>query len=112
MFHEVGLPKGVLNIVWGDSDFISEYLIKSPIIKKVSFTGSTPIGKKLAALASLHMKQCTMELGGHAPVIICDDADIDNAVETLVNYKFKDKFVFPLLVFMYKRMFIKKLYRK
>lgn len=90
MFHEVGLPKGVLNIVWGDSDFISEYLIKSPIIKKVSFTGSTPIGKKLAALASLHMKQCTMELGGHAPVIICDDAHIDNAVETLVNYKFRN----------------------
>lgn len=90
LFHDAGLPKGVLNIVWGNSDFISDYLIKSPIIKKISFTGSTPVGKKLAALASLHMKPSTMELGGHAPVIICEDANIQQAVDTLVGYKFRN----------------------
>lgn len=90
LFHDAGLPKGVLNVIWGDSNFISDYLIKSPIIQKISFTGSTPVGKKLAAQASLYMKPCTMELGGHAPVIVCNDADIDAAVEHLVSYKFRN----------------------
>ncbi|OAL86407.1 NAD-dependent succinate-semialdehyde dehydrogenase [Acinetobacter terrae] len=90
IFHEIGLPKGVLNIIWGDSNFISDYLIQSPILQKVSFTGSTPVGKKIAALASMNMKACTMELGGHAPVIICKDANIDRSVEQLVSYKFRN----------------------
>ncbi|RSE32723.1 NAD-dependent succinate-semialdehyde dehydrogenase [Acinetobacter junii] len=90
LFHEAGLPNGVLNVIWGDSNFISDYMIKSPIIQKISFTGSTPVGKKLASQASLYMKPCTMELGGHAPVIVCDDADIDAAVEHLVGYKFRN----------------------
>ncbi|TVU92257.1 NAD-dependent succinate-semialdehyde dehydrogenase [Vreelandella titanicae] len=90
MFHDAGLPKGVFNVVSGDSGMISDYLIKSPIVRKISFTGSTPVGRKLAALAGAHMKRCTMELGGHAPVIVCDDADIDDAVDHLVAFKFRN----------------------
>jgi succinate-semialdehyde dehydrogenase/glutarate-semialdehyde dehydrogenase len=90
MFHEAGLPPGVLNLVSGDSGMISDYLIKSPVVRKISFTGSTPVGQQLAALAGSLMKRCTMELGGHAPVIVCDDADIDSAVEALAGYKFRN----------------------
>jgi succinate-semialdehyde dehydrogenase/glutarate-semialdehyde dehydrogenase len=80
----------VLNLVSGDSGMISDYLIKSPVVRKISFTGSTPVGQQLAALAGSLMKRCTMELGGHAPVIVCDDADIDSAVEALAGYKFRN----------------------
>lgn len=90
MFHDAGLPPGVLTLVSGDSGMISDYLIKSPVVRKISFTGSTPVGQQLAALAGSLMKRCTMELGGHAPVIVCDDADIDNAVEALAGYKFRN----------------------
>ena len=80
MFHDAGLPKGCLNIVWGEPAKISDYLIRSPIVRKVSFTGSVPVGKQLAALAGAHMKRVTMELGGHAPVIVAEDADVELAV--------------------------------
>lgn len=90
LFHDAGLPPGVLNVVWGDSGMISDHLIRSPIVRKISFTGSTPVGQQLAALAGSLMKRCTMELGGHAPVIVCDDADIDTAVDQLVSYKFRN----------------------
>lgn len=90
LFHDAGLPPGVLNVVWGDSAMISDHLIRSPIVRKISFTGSTPVGQQLAALAGSLMKRCTMELGGHAPVIVCDDADIDTAVDQLVGYKFRN----------------------
>lgn len=90
LFHDAGLPSGVLNVVWGDSGMISDHLIRSPIVRKISFTGSTPVGQQLAALAGSLMKRCTMELGGHAPVIVCDDADIDTAVDQLVGYKFRN----------------------
>lgn len=90
LFHDAGLPPGVLNVVWGDSGMISDRLIRSPIVRKISFTGSTPVGQQLAALAGSLMKRCTMELGGHAPVIVCDDADIDTAVDQLVGYKFRN----------------------
>lgn len=90
LFHDAGLPAGVLNVVSGDSGMISDYLIRSPIVRKVSFTGSTPVGQQLAALAGSMMKRCTMELGGHAPVIICDDADIDRAAEVLSTFKFRN----------------------
>ncbi|NPT61445.1 NAD-dependent succinate-semialdehyde dehydrogenase [Paraburkholderia elongata] len=90
LFHDAGLPPGVLNVVWGDSGKISDHLMKSPIVRKISFTGSTPVGQQLAALAGSLMKRCTMELGGHAPVIVCDDADIETAVEQLVSYKFRN----------------------
>src|SRR6188474_1920714 len=74
MFQEAGLPPGVLNVVWGVPGEVSEHLIKSSIVRKVSFTGSVPVGKQLAALAGAHMKRITMELGGHSPAIVCDDA--------------------------------------
>jgi len=90
MFHEAGLPAGVLNVVWGVPAEVSEYLIKSPIVRKISFTGSVPVGKHLAALAGAHMKRTTMELGGHSPVIVFDDADIDRAAEMLAGFKFRN----------------------
>jgi acyl-CoA reductase-like NAD-dependent aldehyde dehydrogenase len=90
LFHDAGLPPGVLNVVWGDSGMISDHLIRSPIVRKISFTGSTPVGQQLAALAGALMKRCTMELGGHAPVIVCDDADVDTAVDQLAGYKFRN----------------------
>ncbi|WP_368681214.1 aldehyde dehydrogenase family protein, partial [Acinetobacter baumannii] len=61
------MPSGVLNLVFGVPSDISEYLIAHPVIRKISFTGSTPVGKRLAALAGSHLKRVTMELGGHAP---------------------------------------------
>jgi succinate-semialdehyde dehydrogenase/glutarate-semialdehyde dehydrogenase len=67
--------------VFGNPAEISSYLIAHPVIRKVTFTGSTPVGKQLAALAGQHMKRVTMELGGHAPVIVCEDADVALAVK-------------------------------
>ncbi|MBT9571625.1 MULTISPECIES: NAD-dependent succinate-semialdehyde dehydrogenase [Comamonadaceae] len=90
LFHDAGLPPGVLNVVSGDSGMISDYLIRSPIVRKISFTGSTPVGQQLAALAGQMMKRTTMELGGHAPVIVCDDADIDRAADVLSGFKFRN----------------------
>lgn len=90
MFHDAGLPKGCLNIVWGEPATISDYLIRSPIVRKVSFTGSVPVGKQLAALAGAHMKRVTMELGGHSPVLVFDDADIDRAAEMLARFKVRN----------------------
>jgi succinate-semialdehyde dehydrogenase/glutarate-semialdehyde dehydrogenase len=76
---DAGLPAGVLNIVFGDPAEISRHLIASPVIRKITFTGSVPVGRSLAVLAAEQVKPCTLELGGHAPVIILDDADIDAA---------------------------------
>lgn len=90
MFEDAGLPKGVLNIVWGDPPFISDYLIRSPIVRKISFTGSVPVGKQLAALAGAQMKPVTMELGGHSPVIILDDADIVKTARSLARSKIRN----------------------
>ncbi len=90
MFHDAGLPPGVLNLVWGVPAEVSEYLIKSPVVRKISFTGSVPVGKQLAALAAAHMKRSTMELGGHSPVIVFDDADVERAAEMLVGFKFRN----------------------
>ena len=78
VFKDAGLPDGVLNLVYGNPPEISGYLVPHPIIRKVSFTGSVPVGKHLAALAGQHMKRATMELGGHAPAMVFDDADIDH----------------------------------
>ena len=87
---DAGLPKGVLNVVFGMPAEISEYLIASPVIRKVSFTGSTAVGKHLARLAADGMKPTTMELGGHAPVIVFDDADIELAVRTTAGSKYRN----------------------
>lgn len=90
MFHDAGLPPGVLNIVWGDPATVSDYLIRSPISRKVSFTGSVPVGKQLAALAGAHMKRATMELGGHSPVLVFDDADVERAATMLAKFKIRN----------------------
>jgi len=74
-FADAGLPAGVLNLVFGKPAEISEYLIPQPSVRLVTFTGSVPVGKHLTALAGAHMKPVIMELGGHSPVIVCDDVD-------------------------------------
>src|SRR3954471_17406125 len=87
LFQDAGLPPGCLNLVWGVPNEISEYLIASPIVRKVSFTGSIPVGKQLAAMAGAHMKRGTWELGGHSPAIVFDDADAENAATMLAKFK-------------------------
>jgi succinate-semialdehyde dehydrogenase/glutarate-semialdehyde dehydrogenase len=89
-FADAGVPAGVLGLVYGTPAEISNYLIPHPIIRKITFTGSTPVGKQLAALAGQHMKRVTMELGGHAPVIIAEDADVELAVKTAGGAKFRN----------------------
>ena len=89
-FQDAGLPPGVANLVYGVPAEISEYLIAHPVIRKVTFTGSTPVGKLLSALAGQHMKRVTMELGGHAPAIVFDDADLDLAAKTLAAAKYRN----------------------
>jgi succinate-semialdehyde dehydrogenase / glutarate-semialdehyde dehydrogenase len=90
LFHDAGLPKGVLNIVWGVPAEVSDYLIKSPIVRKVSFTGSIPVGKQLAAMAGAYMKRGTWELGGHSPVLVFDDANVEQAAITLAKLKVRN----------------------
>jgi succinate-semialdehyde dehydrogenase / glutarate-semialdehyde dehydrogenase len=74
-FHDAGVPPGVVNLVFGTPSEISEYLIPQPAVRLVTFTGSIAVGKRLAAMAGSHMKPAIMELGGHAPVIVCEDVD-------------------------------------
>ena len=89
-FIDAGVPAGVVNLVYGDPAHISTYLIAHPAIRKISFTGSTPVGKQLAAMAGQHMKRMTMELGGHAPVVVFNDADIALAAKTMAASKFRN----------------------
>ena len=88
--QEAGLPDGVLAIVFGVPHEISTHLIASPIIRKVSFTGSIPVGKQLGKLAADGMKRTTMELGGHAPVIVCEDVDVEQVLDACVVAKFRN----------------------
>jgi len=87
-YVDAGVPAGVVNLVFGVPAEISEYLIPHPVIRKISFTGSTAVGKQLAALAGAHMKRNTMELGGHAPTLIFNDADMKTAVKMASIGKF------------------------
>jgi len=87
-FVDAGMPDGVVNLVYGVPSFISTYLISHPVIRKVSFTGSTPVGKVLAQLAGQHLKPITLELGGHAPALVFDDADIGDAARVLARAKY------------------------
>lgn len=88
---DAGLPRGVLNVVFGVPAQVSDFLLRAPQIRKITFTGSTAVGKQLAAAAALHgAKRCTMELGGHAPVIVADDADIEAAVKLCVASRFRN----------------------
>ncbi len=87
---DAGLPEGVVNLVFGVPAEISEKLFASEIVRKISFTGSVPVGKQLAALASSGLKRCTFELGGHSPAIVCEDTDLDAALSTLTAFKFRN----------------------
>ncbi len=89
-FHDAGVPAGVLNLVYGVPSEISEYLIPHPIIRKVSFTGSVPVGKHLNALAAAHMKRATMELGGHSPMLIFDDVDTASVAKLTAAMKWRN----------------------
>ena len=89
-FQEAGLPPGVLNVVFGVPAEVSTHLIASPVIKKVSFTGSTPVGKLLQKQAAETLKRCTMELGGHAPFIVYDDADVEKALNIAAGFKYRN----------------------
>jgi succinate-semialdehyde dehydrogenase/glutarate-semialdehyde dehydrogenase len=89
-FDDAGLPKGVLNMVFGVPAHISDYLIASPVIKKISFTGSVEVGRLLSTLAAKQLKSVTMELGGHSPVIICDDANIPKVAAACAGFKYRN----------------------
>ncbi|HVV81356.1 MAG TPA: NAD-dependent succinate-semialdehyde dehydrogenase [Pseudolabrys sp.] len=89
-FAEAGVPAGVINMVFGVPAEVSEHLIASDIVKKVSFTGSIPVGKLLAGLAAKGMKKATMELGGHSPVIVFGDADPEKSADTIAAFKYRN----------------------
>lgn len=87
---DAGLPSGVCQMVFGEPDMVSRHLIASPITRKVSFTGSVPVGKHLMKLAADGVKRVTMELGGHAPVLIFDDCDLEKTLDMVVPQKFRN----------------------
>jgi succinate-semialdehyde dehydrogenase/glutarate-semialdehyde dehydrogenase len=87
---DAGIPAGVFQLVHGVPDTVSRHLIASPVIRKVSFTGSVGVGKHLMKLAADGMKRITMELGGHAPVLVFDDCDLDRTLDLLVPQKFRN----------------------
>ena len=87
---DAGLPAGVAQAVFGVPDEVSRHLLGSPVIRKVSFTGSTTVGRHLIRLAAEDMKRTTMELGGHGPVLVFDDADMDRALDTMATSKWRN----------------------
>ena len=89
-FADAGLPAGVLNLVFGLPATISEHLIAKDDVRKISFTGSIPVGKHLAGLAARGMKRATMELGGHSPVVVFADADPEKSAETIAAFKYRN----------------------
>ena len=89
-FQDAGLPKGVLQVVFGVPAEVSKHLIASPIIRKISFTGSIAVGKLLQKQAAEGLKRTTMELGGHSPVIVFDDVDVDQVVKVVVPGKYRN----------------------
>lgn len=89
-YVDAGIPAGAVNLVFGTPAEISEYLVPHPSVRKVSFTGSTAVGKQLAALAGRHMKLSTMELGGHAPVLVFADSQVEAAARALCGNKFRN----------------------
>ncbi len=88
--QDAGLPDGVLSVVFGVPHVISTYLLSSPVIRKMSFTGSVPVGKSLMKLAADNMIRTTMELGGHAPVLVFEDADVEKTLDMAVAAKFRN----------------------
>ena len=89
-FEDAGVPPGVINLVFGVPAKVSEHLIASPIVRKISFTGSVPVGKHLAQLAAKGMKRATMELGGHSPVVVFGDADPEKTADTISAFKYRN----------------------
>ncbi|MEM7688923.1 MAG: NAD-dependent succinate-semialdehyde dehydrogenase [Pseudomonadota bacterium] len=89
-FVEAGVPSGAVNLVYGDPAMISEHLITSDEIRKVSFTGSTAVGKQLGAMAAQGLKRFTAELGGHAPVVIGESADFERTITACATTKFRN----------------------
>ena len=89
-FHDAGVPAGVINLVFGVPSQVSEHLIASPVIRKVSFTGSVPVGKQLYKLAGEGLKAVTMELGGHSPVVVFDDVDVDKVATQCAAFKYRN----------------------
>lgn len=87
-FADAGIPAGVVNLVVGDPGMIAERLIAAPAVRAISFTGSSAVGKVIGGLCAQHVKHCVLELGGHSPVIVCEDADLDLAVTSMVSGKF------------------------
>ncbi|MBN8501040.1 MAG: NAD-dependent succinate-semialdehyde dehydrogenase [Sphingomonadales bacterium] len=88
--EDAGLPAGVAQLVHGVPDAVSRHLLASPVIRKVSFTGSIPVGKHLMRLAADGLKRVTMELGGHAPVLVFEDCDLDRTLDMVVPQKFRN----------------------
>lgn len=88
--HDAGIPPGVVNMLTGNSGHIAEKLIRSPIVRKVSVTGSVPIGKQILSLAAEGVKKVSMELGGHGPVLVFDDFDAEKAAEICAPTKFRN----------------------
>ncbi|MFT4115278.1 NAD-dependent succinate-semialdehyde dehydrogenase [Bradyrhizobium sp.] len=88
--EKVGIPAGVVNIVTGDARAVGGELTANPLVRKISFTGSTPVGKVLLRQAADTVKKVSMELGGNAPFLIFDDADLDRAVEGAIAAKFRN----------------------
>lgn len=84
-----GIPQGVVSLVYGNPPMISEHLLGSPVVRAVSFTGSTPVGMQLAKIAASNLQRCVLELGGHSPVIVFEDADISKAVSAISDYKYE-----------------------
>src|SRR3954451_8724170 len=89
-FAEAGVPAGVVNLVFGVPATVAEHLLASDIVRKVSFTGSVPVGKHLAGLAARGMKKATMELGGHSPVVVFGDADPEKVADTIGAFKYRN----------------------
>ena len=89
-FADAGLPAGVLNLVFGVPATVSEHLIAKEDVRKISFTGSIPVGKHLAVLAAKGMKRATMELGGHSPVVVFADADPEKSADALAAFKYRN----------------------
>ena len=87
---EAGVPAGVINIVFGVPSEVSQHLLTSPVIRAMSFTGSVPVGKLLAKISAEGMKRTTMELGGHAPVLVFDDVDVEAVLDLAVAAKFRN----------------------
>src|SRR5690606_25092787 len=88
--QQAGVPDGVFNLVFGVPAEVCPYILRSKVIRKLTFTGSVPVGKELVKIAADNMIRTTMELGGHAPVLVFDDADLDSTLDMSVTAKFRN----------------------